>query len=194
VQGYFAPTDESGSTEWGIDPELNFRVASRLQVNIGAHLSAGTLGQQWYGNITDAQGTHYTFARLGQRTTSLTTRVDYTMTPTLSLQVYAQPFITAGDYSNLRELADPRAEDFDDRFQPFTSVTPQDFNVKQFRSNTVVRWEYRPGSVLFFVWQQGRGQSDRNPGSFDVGRDYRDLFGTRADNTFVIKGSYWFSL
>ncbi|MFN0097145.1 MAG: DUF5916 domain-containing protein [Gemmatimonadaceae bacterium] len=194
LQGYFSPADEAGTTEWGIDPSLNFRVASRLQAEVGLHLSAGTLGQQWYGNVTDAQGTHYTFARLGQRTTSLTARVDYTMTPTLSLQIYAQPFITAGDYSNLRELVDGRAADFADRYRPFTSITPQDFNVKQFRSNTVVRWEYRPGSVLFFVWQQGRGQFDRNRGSFDAARDYRDLFNTRADNTFVIKGSYWFSL
>ena len=66
--------------------------------------------------------------------------------------------------------------------------------MKQFRSNTVLRWEYRPGSVLFFVWQQGRGQFDRDPGSFDIGRDFGNLFKARSDNTLLIKGSYWFSL
>lgn len=194
LQGYYALADVAGSTEWGIDPSLRFRVASRLQTEIGVHMSAGTSGQQWYRNLSDALGTHYTFARLDQRTTSLTARVDYTMTPTLSLQMYAQPFITAGDYSDLREIADPRAARYADRFRPFTSVEPNDFNVKQFRSNTVLRWEYRPGSVLFFVWQQGRGQFDRDPGSFDVGRDFRNLFDVRSENTFLIKGSYWFSL
>lgn len=194
LQGYFVLADVSGSTEWGIDPSLNFRVASRLQGSVGLHLSAGTYDAQWYRNTTDASGTHYTFARLDQRTTSLTTRVDYTMTPTLSLQVYAQPFITAGDYSDLRELDDPRAARYEDRFQPFAGPDPADFNVKQFRSNTVLRWEYRPGSVLFFVWQQGRGQYGRDPGSFDIWRDYRNLFNVRSDNTFLIKGSYWFSL
>jgi len=76
---------------------------------------------------------------------------------------------------------------------PYAGATTQDFNVKQFRSNTVLRWEYRPGSALFLVWQQGR-QDSRNPGTFDVGRDYGDLFKTRSDNTFLIKGSYWFSM
>ena len=194
LQGYYAPSDVAGSSEWGLDPSLSFRVASRLQTEIGMHMSAGTSGQQWYRNINDALGSHYTFARLDQRTTSLTARVDYTLTPTLSVQVYAQPFITAGDYSDLREIADPRAARYADRFRPFTSVAPDDFNVKQFRSNTVLRWEYRPGSVLFFVWQQGRGQYDRDPGNFELGRDFRNLFDVRSENTFLIKGSYWFSL
>jgi hypothetical protein len=58
----------------------------------------------------------------------------------------------------------------------------------------VLRWEYRPGSVLFFVWQQGRFDGERNPGTFNLGRDYSDLFKTRSDNTFLVKGSYWFSM
>ncbi len=193
LQGYYVMKDVSGSKEWGIDPSLNFRIASRIQSEIGLSYSAGTYDAQWYGNVTDGSGTHYTFARMQQQTTSITARVDYTLTPRLSMQVYAQPFITAGDYSNLRELsATPRAARYADRYQPFAG-TLEDFNVKQFRSNTVLRWEYRPGSVLFFVWQQGRGQGDRNPGSFDIGRDFGDLFKTRSDNTFLVKGSYWFS-
>jgi Domain of unknown function (DUF5916) len=192
LQGYYVFKDVSGTTEWGMDPAVNFRVASRMQAEISLNLSAGNYDAQWYGNVTDVAGTHYTFARMQQRTSAITTRFDYTVTPTLSVQLYAQPFITAGDYSNLREIADPRAERYADRFQSFAG-TLNDFNVKQFRSNTVVRWEYRPGSVLFFVWQQGRGQFDRNLGSFDAGRDYGDLFKTRSDNTFLVKGSYWFS-
>jgi hypothetical protein len=193
MQGYYVFTDVSGTTEWGVDPSVRFRVASRMQANIGMHLSAGRFDAQWVGNVNDANGTHYTFARLDQRTTSLTTRFDYTVTPALSVQLYAQPFITAGDFSNVRELADPRADAYRDRFQPFAGQA-DDFNFKQFRSNTVVRWEYRPGSVLFFVWQQGRGQGGMNAGTFDIGRDYGDLFRTRSDNTFLVKGSYWFSL
>ena len=193
LQGYYALPDVAGSTEWGIDPAVNFRVASRLQAEVGLHLSAGLNDAQWVGNVADAAGTHFTFARLHQRTSAVTTRLDYTVTPALSVQVYAQPFITAGDYDALRELADPRADRYADRFRSFVGPL-NDFNVKQFRSNTVVRWEYRPGSVLFLVWQQGRGQYDRNLGSFDLGRDYGDLFKSRSDNTFLIKGSYWFSL
>lgn len=194
LQGYYLPEDEGGTRDWGIDPSVAFRVASRFQGSVGLHLSNFVNDMQWYGNFPTASGTAYTFAHLDQRTTSLTARLDYTVTPTLTLQVYAQPFVTAGKYSDLRELDDPRADRYDDRFRPYTAETPQDFNVKQFRSNTVLRWEYRPGSVLFLVWQQGRGQFDRDPGSFDIGRDYGNLFKTRSDNTFLIKGSYWFSL
>jgi len=190
---YMAP-DVGGSTEMGVNPMTRFRVSSRVQGSVGVNYNKGTYDAQWYGNFDDMDGTSYSFARLDQTTTSITTRLDYTMTPSLSLQVYAQPFITAGRYSNLRELADPRAADYDDRFQPYAGATLEDFNFKQFRSNTVLRWEYRPGSVLFLVWQQGRGQGDRNLGSFNAGRDFRDLFNTRSDNTFLIKGSYWFSL
>ena len=194
VQGFVVYKDASGSSDWGIDPSVNVRLASRVQAEVGLHLSAGIDDAQWYGNVTDGTGTHYTFAHLDQRTSAITTRLDFTMTPTLSFQLYAQPFITAGDYSNHRELADPRASRNADRFQPYSGAPLADFNFKQFRSNSVVRWEYRPGSVLFFVWQQGRGQGDLNPGSFNLGRDYGDLFKSRSDNTFLVKGSYWFSL
>lgn len=195
AEGYVVLRDEAGTSEWGIDPSVRFLVASQLQVRVGMHLSHFVNGQQWYGNFAEQDGsTSYTFAHLDQRTSSITARLDYTMTPTLSLQVYAQPFITGGDYSDLRALDQPRARRFADRFQSYTAREPEDFNFKQFRSNTVLRWEYRPGSVLFLVWQQGRGQGDLDPGSFNVGRDYGNLFKTRSDNTFLIKGSYWLSL
>lgn len=193
VQGYYMPEDEGGTSDWGIDPSVRFRVASQFQANIGMHLSNFVNDMQWYGNLSDGTGTSYTFARLNQRTASITARFDYTVTPTLSVQLYAEPFVSAGAYSDLRELADPRAKEYDDRFTPYAGTT-EDFNFKQFRSNTVLRWEYRPGSTLFFVWQQGRGQGDLNPGSFRAGRDFGDLFRTRSDNTFLVKGSYYISM
>jgi hypothetical protein len=55
----------------------------------------------------------------------------------------------------------------------------------------VIRWEFRPASVLFLVWQQGRAQSALNAGSFDGRRDIDDLFGVRPQNTFLVKWSYW---
>ena len=185
--------DEAGTTEYGVNPMVNFRVASSIQASLGVNYNKGRYDSQWYDNVVTGPDTAYTFARLDQTTTSLTARVDYTLTPTVSFQLYAQPFVTAGHYSDHRELADPRAEDYDDRFQPYVGAPLEDFNFKQFRSNSVLRWEYRPGSVLFFVWQQGR-QDFRNPGSFEAGRDFRNLFDTRVDNTFLIKASYWFSL
>ena len=122
----------------------------------------------------------------------MTTRLDFTATRTLSLQFYAQPFVTKGDFSDWRELAAPRAAEYASRFRPFTlRGDPGDFDYKQFRTNTVIRWQYRPGSALFVVWQQGREQDGRDPGSFEFARDYRNLFRTYPDNTFLVKASYW---
>jgi hypothetical protein len=178
----------------GYGPQVDLRVSSRFSFSIGPYFSHNVADQQWNGNYgaVASDTTHYTVAHLDQKTLSLTTRLDFTATPTLSLQLYAQPFISAGRYSNWRELADPRAPDIDRRFEPFTlEGDPGGFNYKQFRSNTVVRWEYRPGSTLFLVWQQGRSQDGLDPGSFELGRDSRNLFRARPDNTFLVKASYW---
>ena len=73
-----------------------------------------------------------------------------------------------------------------------TGIAPGGFNFKQFNSNAVVRWEYRPGSTLFFVWQQGRVEDTLNRGTFEFERDYRDLFRAHPVNTFLVKATYFF--
>jgi hypothetical protein len=186
--------DESGSWSYGIDQYTSIRVSDRLQANVGASYFRGLNDAQWNGNFDTLGVTHYTFARLDQKLLSATVRLDFTATPRLTLQVYASPFMTSGSYTNWRELNDPRAARYDDRFKPFLlEGDPVGFNFKQFRSNTVLRWEYRPGSTLFLVWAQGRTQDGLDVGTFDVRRDARNLFGERPDNTFLLKTSYWFN-
>ncbi|HVH39205.1 MAG TPA: hypothetical protein VM764_04200, partial [Gemmatimonadaceae bacterium] len=70
---------------------------------------------------------------------------------------------------------------------------PPDVSRRQFNSNAVLRWEYRPGSVIFVVWQQGRSHAAPFGGDFDAGRDLDGLFGQRPDNTLLVKASYWFN-
>ena len=118
--------------------------------------------------------------------------MDLTIRPTMSLQLYAEPFVTAGHFTDVRELAAPRARAYDARFRPYAGAAPDaDFNEKSFHSSVVARWEYRPGSTLFVVWTQGRDQSDRDVGTFAASRDYRNLFAARPDNVFLIKAAYW---
>ena len=96
-------------------------------------------------------------------------------------------------FPNPRELADPYSGEYEGRFTPWSDgATSPGFNDWQFNSNLVFRWEYRPGSVLFAVWQQGRSASGA-PGAFDVKGDFVDLFGSRPDNTVLLKMSYWFN-
>ena len=185
-------SDEGKSKFWYVEPQVNIRASSRLDVRVGAFYESSINDNQFRGNITDNAGTHYTFARLDQSTMSLTSRLNFTATPTLSLQFYAQPFISTGTYTNWRELDDPRADRYEDRYADYAG-DPGGFNFKQFQSNTVVRWEYRPGSALFFVWSQGRDAFLSQASEFDFSRDTRDLFRQHPDNTFLVKASYWFN-
>jgi hypothetical protein len=189
--------DEGRSMTHGISTSVDVRVASRLSITVGPDYERRIDDQQWVDNygalLSDT--THFTFARLYQTTLGVTTRASFTATRNLSVQLYAQPFVSTGAFGNWRELADPRARSYDARFRPYGGGTnPEGFNVKEFRSNLVTRWEYRPGSTVFLVWAQGRGQDDLDAGTFRFQRDYQNLFRTRPDNTFLIKGSYWFSL
>jgi hypothetical protein len=187
--------DEGKTHGWWVNPGGNFRVGSQFNASVGFNYENDINDSQWRANygVAGVDTTHYTFARLDQKTLSLTSRLNFTASPTLSLQVYAAPFISTGDYSDWREMNNPRAKDYDARFKPFTSKgDPGGFNVKEFRSNTVLRYEYRPGSTIFLVWAQGRAM-DGQPTEFQFGRDLKDVFDTHPNNTFLIKMSYWFN-
>lgn len=192
--------DEGKSQGLGFDPYLNFRLSSQFQLNVGFGGSTNRNNTQWYDNFVDGSGvTHHTFAHLDQRTRYASVRVNYTATKDLTLEMYAQPFVATGVYTDLRELsANPGAEQYDDRFQPYTGLTldssNDNFKVTELITNSVVRWEYRPGSTLFVVWQHGREGPGPNQ-SFRQSwhRDYRELFDLHPQNTFLVKIAYWLS-
>jgi hypothetical protein len=194
----YTTADEGRSYLWRVRPLVAVRTGARLNWELGARYQKNLDNTQWVQNFgaIGADSTHYVFGRLDQDLLSFQARINYTVTPTLSLQVYAEPFVTTGRYANFREMSEtPRAAEYQDRFDNFTlRAIDADFNVKEFNSNAVVRWEYRPGSAIYLVWQQGRYQDDRNAGQFSARRDYGDLFGTTPNNTFLIKASYWLNL
>ncbi len=197
--GGFTRGDGGRSSSAFGDLSADLRVASRFSASLGLGFSRNLDAKQWVANLgsTLTDTAHFTFARLEQSTLDMTARANFTATPTLSLQLYAQPFVSTGRFTDWRELADARAEDFDARYVPFGGgARPDGFNVKEFNSNAVLRWEYRPGSTLFLVWQQGREEGAEGPdvGEFRFSRDYRDLFRSRPRNVVLVKWSYWFSL
>ena len=154
----------------------------------------------------------YILAHLNQKTLGATFRVDYNITPEISIQYYGSPFASVGKYSKLKEVTNPRATSYSDRFKllnaqfvnntyqvaetneaPAYSVNNPDFTFNQFRSNLVFRWEYRPGSQLFFVWGNER-TGWKNDSNSKVGKAVSDLKDVSPTNIFLIKLSYWFSL
>jgi uncharacterized protein DUF5916 len=171
-------------------------VSSRFTTSLSAEYNHNRNDLQYFGTFTDTEGgQHYTFAHLDQKTLTLTWRLGYTFTPTTSLQVYASPFISKGTYTDVRETAEPRASAYSARYRPYTDPAvadePGGFNFQQFRSNVVFRWEYRAGSTLFLVWSQGREGSSPVEGTQSFRSDLDDLFGRPANDTFLIKVSYW---
>ena len=103
---------------------------------------------------------------------------------------HAEPFVSAGDYSNFKTLLDGRSRSYAGRYTPVVYDGNPDFNFRSFKTTNVLRWEYKPGSTLFVVWQQGReGSIDR--GTFDFNRDFGAVFDAPARNVFLIKWAYW---
>ena len=188
--------DGGRSTSISLMPELDLKVSTRFTTSLSANYTRNRSDVQYFGTFTDSTAKqHYTFAHLEQKTLGLTWRLGYTFTPEMSLQVYASPFISKGTYSNVRELDEPRALAYADRYQPYADTAvandPGGFNFQQFRSNVVFRWEYRAGSTLFLVWSQGRDASTTFEGNQSFGGDIGNLFGQRSNDIFLIKFSYW---
>ncbi|MDQ3169281.1 MAG: DUF5916 domain-containing protein [Acidobacteriota bacterium] len=136
-------------------------------------------------------GARHVFGLLDQSTVNLSVRVNHTITPQLTLQLFAQPFVSTGHDDRFKDLAEGRARDYSGRYRPSTFDGNPDFNVLSFRTTNVVRWEYRPGSVMFLVWQQGRDGFEPD-GRFRVG-SVGDVFEADSTNVFLVKFSRWFN-
>lgn len=149
---------------------------------------------------------------LDQKTLGATFRIDYFITPEISLQYYGSPFASVGKFSDFKEITQARAKNYTDRYRlmdtfldgnqltvaaadgnPGYTIINPDFTFNQFRSNLVFRWEYKPGSQLFFVWGNER-TGWKNDASSKVGSAIGQLKDVASNNIFLIKLSYWFSL
>jgi hypothetical protein len=194
VAAIYTVGDGGRTLLWRVRPYVRVRPSTRLGFELGTRYQYNRDNTQWIANVGEsgADTTHYLFGRLHQDLLSFTGRMDLTIRRTMSLQLYAEPFVTAGRFSDFRELATPRARAYDARFRAYAGAPPDaNFNEKSFNSSVVARWEYRPGSTLFIVWTQGRSQGDRDVGSFDAPRDYRNLFAARPENVVLVKAAYW---
>jgi hypothetical protein len=218
--------DAAGGWRWATDLNIGIKPSDRFEFSLGPDISRSLSRAQYITTVTDATATatagrRYIFAPIRQTTVSMDTRLNVTFTPTLSLELYAQPFLSSGDYGTLGQLRRPAAFEFDvfgrdigtirrvdddwiidpdggSRPAPSFTLSDRDFNFRSLRGNAVLRWEWRPGSALFLVWQQNRSENV-SPGDLPnevVGhllleRDARRLFELRPDNVFMIKATWW---
>ena len=187
--------DEGHTRRTYVNPSLQVRLSARTTPSIGMNYSRNEDNTQFFDNFVVGGVTHYTFAHIDQTTIGVTFRLDYTASPTLTLQIYANPFVSKGTYSDVREVVNARADKYADRFAPYTGSLaggPQDFDVREFNSTTVLRWEYRPGSSFYLVWTQGRENFDPAAGTSTFSADLDKLFQVQPSNTFLVKVVHWF--
>ncbi len=178
-------TDLSGS--------IGIKTSPRWTLTMSPGLLRSYTDAQYVGTLADAAavdtyGAYYLFAPLRQTTFVLETRLDVTFTSKLSFQLYAQPFISSGDFGAPKSLAAPESYEFDTWLGPASDL---DFNFRSLRGTAVLRWEWRPGSTLYLAWQQSRTDYAAGVGDFDFSRDRQALFAADADNVFVLKMNYW---
>jgi hypothetical protein len=187
--------DEYGGWNGTLLASIGLKTSSRWNLEFRPSLRRSLSQAQYVGTLTDATatetfGARYLFAPLRQTTIVMETRLNLTFTPRLSFQLYAQPFISSGDYAVVSQLSAPRTY----RFDEYTGAVPDsDFNLRSLRGTAVLRWEWRPGSTLFLAWQQTRSDFAQGVGDFDFGRDRQAMFAAEPDNIFVLKMNYWLS-
>jgi hypothetical protein len=233
------------SVEWarGIDadtrmfyvsPGMALKPMASVFIQLSPYYVSDEEAAQYVTSVEDPtaasfSGSRYVFSFIRTKTVSMNTRINWTLKPDLTLQLFAQPFFASGSYSGFREFEQPRTVrkleygrdvgsicpvrgadgmvthyDFNptvpgvncsltgaarDAALPFNFSNP-DFTVRSLRGTAVLRYEYRPGSTLFFVWTQQRS-GDAAFGDFDFRRDYRALWGDKPDNVFLVKATYW---
>ncbi|MEJ2204362.1 MAG: DUF5916 domain-containing protein [Gemmatimonadota bacterium] len=210
LEGSWSVRPESDSWGWEIRPSLTWRPTPVATLRAGPFASSQVEDRQWIGAA--GQEPTYVFGRMEQRTVGAVLRADLAFSPTLSLQVFAQPFVSAGSFSHIREVSDPRAPRYERRFADLGAergpdagllvdldgdgeaerYDNPDFNFRRLRTNTVLRWEYRPGSTLYLVWSQGR-EEVLDDGTFRPVRDLRGLLSTRSDDALMVKVTYWWT-
>jgi hypothetical protein len=227
--GFNRSSNRVGGWSRSVDFGVTARFRETLQLNIGPSYSRSRAVAQFVRRVSDPLatstfGARYVFGELDRSTVSLDTRVDVTLSPTLSLQMYLEPFVSVGQYRDLKELAAPGTFDFSTYGDEVGTIVQNssgdfeidpdgsgpaalfqvrerdlDFSHRSLIGNAVLRWEWRPGSTLFLVWQQRRvnratghaAGADPWVGNFELGRDAGDMFDAPADNIFMVKMNYW---
>jgi len=226
LYGFAALThDTAGGWSLELLPKLTLRPSSAVSLGLAPEYLVGRTAAQYVTTVSDtfAKNTflaRYVFAQLMQHQLSATLHFNATFSPTLSFQLYAQPFTFTGAYQGFKELRAPGTFTFntygrdngstitrtgtayaidpdgpDSASAPPFTVGDPDFRTRSLSVKAVWRWEYRPGSTVFLAWTHSRSHSFPYDASFDVARDFgRELFLDRPKNVLLVKFNYWLSL
>jgi hypothetical protein len=223
VNPRFQKNREGGFQSY-IGTSARLKPVSNVSLSFGPSYNFSRGIQQYVTTVADPTataffGNRYVFSSLVQKTLSMDTRLAITFSPTSTLELYAQPFIATGDYSDFKEFDAPRQLRKRVYGRDRGTITPTlgtggtvasytvdpdaagpapafsfdnpSFDTRSLIGNVVYRWEYRPGSTVYLVWTQSRSDQLDNIGTLDFNRDRSALFATHPDNIFLVKLNYW---
>ena len=214
--------DKLGSVYHDIGLNFQWKPSTQVLFSIGPEIEFNNEKVQYVDTFSDATATktydhRYVFGEIKQVTFSSKIRLNWTFTPTLSIQLFIQPLFSVGDYGNFKQLSAPRTYDYltygsggstinyDSENDGYTvdpdgngsadkfSFDNPDFNFKSFKANLILRWEVLPGSIFFFAWTHDQINED-DPGNFNFGHDFKNLLNAEGDDIFLVKFSYWFDM
>jgi hypothetical protein len=215
VSDHYHAVDDGVSQLHEPSAGLSWRATDRVSLSANFAVSRNIQNLQYAATAAASDGkTAYVLGRIDQKTLSSTFRLNWYATPDFSVQFYGSPFVSTGRYSGFKRVLSPLAVSDGRRFRnaaegevsrtdgiievaeqggPSYGFGDPDFSFREFRSNLVVRWEYRPGSVLYAVWSQGRSSwvNEWEPSMSD---NSDALWSAPSSNVFLVKASYWFTL
>lgn len=213
VSGSHSRGIENNLENFSLSAEISYRPRPKLVLSLQPVYQKNVDELQYIGQFnTSVAKKTYLLGKVDNRNLGITFRADLDLTPELTFQYYGSPFVSIGKYSNFKEILDPLNPEYTNRFKILApsgtgqeyhfdtngdgttdiTIPNPDFNYQQFRSNLVLRWEYRTGSTLYLVWSQDRTDFEQ-AGSFDFRDGYKNMSGIYPKNIFMIKFSYWFS-
>jgi len=208
---------EQSSESFNTGVDITYKPTNYIVFTVSPGFGKSYSELQYVSDAKYQNNDRYIFASIDRKTISTSFRVNLNLSPDLTFQYWGQPFVATGKYYNHKYIIDPLADSYHNRFSTYSpgqispdgdnynidenidgkndySFEKRDFNVQEFLSNFVVRWEYSPGSSLFLVWSQTRSSSNTS-GNLDFLNDLGDLFDTgdnQPHNVFLIKFSYRF--
>jgi len=199
-----------------IRPSLTFRLGNHVYLIGEFRYAENRNDLQYVARAIDTQNLSapkYIMGRIDQKTYELTLKVQTNLTPDISIQFYGSPFTSTGSFDAFKLATDTKSRNYENRYHAFTpaeisylgdtysvgrggenySFRNPDFSFNEFRSNLVARWEYKPGSTLYFVWEHV--MSNRDQYYVSGWRENLDrMMGLPATNIFMVKLNYWFRL
>lgn len=196
------------------DFDIIWQLSNRFIVESSTEFADEIYYHQYVKQKTVGNKKEYVIGKINRQTLFTTLRLEYFITPELSLQYYGSPYASTGKYTDYRKVNISRSKDLQERYSPlfidnnndnpilvdennnqlleFASENP-DFDYQEFNSNFVLRWEYKTGSTFYFVWTNSIKEDTRqyNPSIFD---SMKNIGKGTSQNAFMVKFSYWFSL